>query len=308
MPRPWIERHRLAIYYLLALLIAFGVVAASAVLPGGTGVLGGLGAYIRREHLPTNLYAIVRYAVAEQPLAWLVLVFAGAPTLAALAVSRAIGPDAVRRLLGRYRPWQAPADRGRALRFYLGVIGISSAVMACLYWLGSRYGSPEAVGLRDAALGGAGPAVALSLGIGHLLDEGGTLEELGWRGFALPVLLERYGSPLRASFVLGVIWMAWHLPREVPGLLAGQPLLPFLQGQAMFLVLTIALSILATWGWLETGGSVLPAILIHGGTNVWSKALIGPVHPALSSVVDPRTVITVALALLAVVTGRLARR
>ena len=36
-------------------------------------------------------------------------------------------------------------------------------------------------------------------------------EELGWRGFALPRLLERF-SPVRATIFLGTAWGLWHLP------------------------------------------------------------------------------------------------
>lgn len=308
MPGRWIERHRLLSYYLLSLAIAVGVVVVSLMLPGPPDVLGGLRDFLRREHLTTNLYGIVRYALTEQPLAWLVLVFAGAPTIAALLVAGLIGGGALGSLIRRYQPWLGPEARRRALRFYLGAFAVSGAVMAWYYWMGTRHGTAEQLAFRDAALGSTGPAVAIWLLVCHFLDEGGTLEELGWRGFALPVLLERFGSPLGASVALGVIWMAWHLPREIPALLAGQPVLPFLKGQAIFLLLTVALSILSTWGYRETGGSVLPAIIIHGGSNVWSKALGEPLYPALSWVVDPRTVIIVALAIVAVATGRLRAR
>jgi membrane protease YdiL (CAAX protease family) len=37
-------------------------------------------------------------------------------------------------------------------------------------------------------------------------------EEAGWRGFALPRLVERHGFWL-ASTILGMVWCVWHYPR-----------------------------------------------------------------------------------------------
>ena len=42
-------------------------------------------------------------------------------------------------------------------------------------------------------------------------------EEIGWRGFALPLLTARLGLA-RASLLLGIVWATWHLPLFfVPG-------------------------------------------------------------------------------------------
>jgi hypothetical protein len=90
--------------------------------------------------------------------------------------------------------------------------------------------------------------------------------------------------------VLGILWWAWHLPRELPGLLGGADPARFLELQALFLSLCIAETIVCGLAVNLTGGSVLPAILIHGGSNVWSKAAGGPMYAATDGI-DVRTVI-----------------
>jgi membrane protease YdiL (CAAX protease family) len=98
----------------------------------------------------------------------------------------------------------------------------------------------------------------------HLLNElilGPLGEELGWRGFALPRLLERY-SPFKAGLLLGIIWGAWHLPSFfVSGLPQTQLAIP------MFMLGALCLSILATWVFVHTGRSVLATVLFHFAVN-----------------------------------------
>jgi membrane protease YdiL (CAAX protease family) len=76
-------------------------------------------------------------------------------------------------------------------------------------------------------------------------------EEPGWRGFALPRMLERHGA-LAASLTLGVLWAAWHLPLGVVGDLT-------IYGS----VNAVLAAIVFTWLWQNTRGSVLLAILMH---------------------------------------------
>ena len=83
----------------------------------------------------------------------------------------------------------------------------------------------------------------------------GALEEPGWRGYALPLLLQRH-SALVGSAVLGVIWMLWHLPM----FLAGQ----LLSADA---ALVFTLTFIFTLVYLHTGGSVPVAFLLHATVN-----------------------------------------
>ena len=85
-------------------------------------------------------------------------------------------------------------------------------------------------------------------------------EEIGWRGFALPRLQERYGA-LAASLLLGLVWAAWHLPLWfVPG----QEMPPFL----LFVPNVVALSVVLAWLYNGTQGSLLIVALAHTANNV----------------------------------------
>jgi uncharacterized protein len=99
-------------------------------------------------------------------------------------------------------------------------------------------------------------------------------EELGWRGYALPRLLATK-TALVASLILGVLWGAWHLPTFfVPG--APQYGLPF----SAFVILTVAYSILFTWIYIHTRGSVLISTLLHGSINFSQGFFLGGMDPA----------------------------
>jgi membrane protease YdiL (CAAX protease family) len=84
---------------------------------------------------------------------------------------------------------------------------------------------------------------------------GGAWEEPGFRGYALPRLEERFGV-LAAPLLLGVFWVAWHLPL----FLAGQILQPD--------VLTImAASVVIAGVFRSARQSVLIAMLLHATNN-----------------------------------------
>jgi uncharacterized protein len=90
-------------------------------------------------------------------------------------------------------------------------------------------------------------------------------EEPGWRGFALPRLQERHG-PLLGTAVLGVVWALWHLPNLLFGGYTGA-------SYALWLVATLASTVIYTWVYNRTGGSILIAALLHGAINSGSGLL-----------------------------------
>jgi membrane protease YdiL (CAAX protease family) len=125
---------------------------------------------------------------------------------------------------------------------------------------------------------------------------------MGWRGYAMPLFQQRM-SPIASAVALGVLWAVWHLPREVPTLLGGGPLSGWLAGQGVFVLLCVSISIVIAYFVNRTGGSVLPAIIVHGGTNVWTKAAARQAYAMFH--IDTRVWIVVALAVLIVaVAGR----
>jgi uncharacterized protein len=104
------------------------------------------------------------------------------------------------------------------------------------------------------------PLLVLSFLFGQLIL-GPLGEELGWRGFALPRLLQHF-SPLLASLILGALWGMWHLPSFfVSSLVQSSLAIP------VFLCGALWMSILATWLYLHTGGSVLITVLFHLAFN-----------------------------------------
>lgn len=104
-----------------------------------------------------------------------------------------------------------------------------------------------------------------------LLTAGPLQEEFGWRGYALPRLLPRF-SALNAGILLGIVWWLWHLPLVfIPGrFMAGT--LPLF---GLLLPEIVLMSILFTWIYNNTGGSLLAALLFHTTMN-WSIWVLLP--------------------------------
>ncbi len=113
-----------------------------------------------------------------------------------------------------------------------------------------------------------------------LLLDGPVLEEPGWRGFALPRLQHRWGA-LGGGLLLGVLWAAWHAPQYlIPGFAAENGGWSF-SGVGVFTLSAVSFSILMTWVFNNTRGSLLIAILMHSTLN-FSQGLTSDLFPHAS--------------------------
>jgi len=208
----------------------------------------------------SNLLVMVRLCLAE-PVLWLIVFGSAVPSIAALLVvarSRlALGSLLAR--LGPRVPWRrALMDYGLVFVLMIGALIAVSVLRSLLP--GPEYVRPEShlgPGLIGATLAAA------------FLDQGAVLEELGWRGFALPELQATELSPLAAAIVVGIGWGLWHVPRDLTGGVVErlgllQYLLLYLPS---FLAGTVTVSIIAAYFVNRASGSVIPAILVHGLSN-----------------------------------------
>jgi membrane protease YdiL (CAAX protease family) len=212
---------------------------------------------MKKLKLFVQRYSLVVFFVLVYTIAWgLILLHSVslifpvlalfAPTTAALVVTGMTeGKKGVGTLLRRVLDWRVPA------RWYLVAIGLplllALAAIGLYTLFGGSYTFQE------------GNPLVVTLVLALLVIG----EEIGWRGFALPRLQQRYNS-LAASLILGGLWAAWHLANGlIPGLSHYWTAFP------AFLLYVVGMTILFTWIANNTRGSVFMAWLFHAAINTF---------------------------------------
>ena len=195
---------------------------------------------------------------------YLLLGQAYGPTWAALIVTGATsGKAGIRGLLGKLLVWRVGPQ------WYAAAIGIPFV----LFFLPIQL---------YALLGGQAPPLptlspSLILNLVVLLVVGGLIngEEIGWRGYALPRLQAQHNA-LTASLILGTITFLFHLPLFVTSdsIQTSMPMFGFL-------VEIVAGTVITTWIYNNTRGSLLLAYLGHAATNTWGHSQVFPVTAAV---------------------------
>ena len=232
-PPSVLQRHQLATYFGLTYAISWAI---------------WLGLILGSLHIQTPAGAVLN-----------VVAIAG-PSIAALVLATVSGRSELRCLLA-----------GFSLSRWSGRWTVVALVLPLAMMM-------AAIAVSIAAFGAPSPGLTLSLA-GVMLFEfvrvlflGGPVEEeLGWRGFALP-RLQQHRNALDASILLGLVWGFWHLPLyfvlgtgQSEMLRAGASPAFAIGG---FIGWTIGLSVLFTWLFNQTGGSLIVVILFHASVNL----------------------------------------
>ena len=97
--------------------------------------------------------------------------------------------------------------------------------------------------------------------IGSILLLGGCWEEIGWSGYALPKLQERFANrpdqPILAALILGIFRAIWHVPLFMAGTIFWFDLFFF----------EIAIQLLIAWVFNRSFGCVLVIMVLHFFSN-----------------------------------------
>lgn len=166
------------------------------------------------------------------------------PTISAIIIAGIIGGwSEIKRLLSGFLKWKVGG-----FWYFAGFFLMIGPLIFTLFYLlfgGEAPGNPELTG------------GLIFITLINTLINGPLSEEAGWRGFALPRLESRFGS-LISSLILGIIWACWHLPFYFI-----EQRMPFY----IFIILVIVITILMTWGYNSTKGSLLITVIFHFSFN-----------------------------------------
>jgi uncharacterized protein len=180
----------------------------------------------------------------------LVILASNVPSAVAIVLTAIVlGRGALRKLLGRLLIWRVSPFW--YLVVFLGPVALTGGVVL----LNSLMGGPAlSLGMT---LVGATIFFAFSVVPGSALGE-----EIGWRGYVLPRLQSRM-SALSAALLIAPIWGLWHLPLWLTGDPVKTPTF-----YVAFFAAVFPMSVLLTWVYNSTGGSLLMVVILHATVNL----------------------------------------
>lgn len=145
----------------------------------------------------------------------------------------------------------------------------SSLLSSPLGYAALNYGAVWITGLGEFQPQPAGRVLSFAT-LGLLVATGSALgEEIGWRGFLLPRLLEQV-SFTKAALLTGIVWAIWHYP----GILFADyhSLAPRWWDLASLTFTALGFSFFTAWLRIRSG-SIWPLALWHGAHNIFIQQI-----------------------------------
>jgi membrane protease YdiL (CAAX protease family) len=240
--RPFINKYAAALYFALTFIITWGSIFL---------VVGSIGFPISKQQIEM-----------AGPLVYVGMLLG--PSIAGiLMIGLSEGKSGYKSLLSRLGKWRV------SIRWYMiALLLVPIIVISILYLL--SLADPEYL-----------PAIISAENKTSLIITGiimglvvGFFEELGWTGFVVPRLRQRFGV-LAAGLIVGVLWGAWHYPpfsssgadsgNIHPAIYIGVLLFSFLPAYRVILV------------WIyERTESLLLVVLMHAPLSACQLVLIPP--------------------------------
>ncbi len=271
--RNFIEKHAVWFYFALTIAITWGGIL---LVIGMDGILG-------RAAVPQG----------QMPLLYMAVLLG--PSLAGLLMTAWLdGKTGLRSLFSRLGKWQV------GLSWYAFALLTAPVIITILLFLLSRVSPAYEPAIFNA--GGSGGLLLTGIVMGLAV---GFFEELGWTGFALPRLREKYGL-LATGSILGFFWGLWHLPLFTASLKSSGAVPPALYLCVLLFSFLPAYRVLMAWLYERTG-SLLLALLMHAPLSA-SQLILIPVGLAGEQLVVYNLAFTAVLWLVAVVVLNYSRK
>lgn len=204
----------------------------------------------------TPLISMAIALFAPVPPALTVVLMALVPTLMAIfLLAMTEGRHGVGRLLRKLGQWRI------GLKWYVVALGLPLGLHVVIAVAARLLGWIPTLRLSERPL-----PLILVIAVFVLLAS--VTEELGWRGYVLPRLLARR-SAVVSALLIGIPWGLLHAPLYLSGMPNdGASMLPGA-------LVPLAVSVVLTWLFVQTGGNLPTIILCHAALNYFGTFLEG---------------------------------
>ena len=198
------------------------------------------------------------------------------PSIAALIVTALNeGKPGVMQLLAKFKSFRVH------FKWYLLVLVLPVGIYYLATVATSLFGFELGLAAYQEGLKMAFPYLLLALPFGPLM------EELGWRGYMFPALLQQY-NVFKSSLILGFCWSLWHLASfTFPGVAIPAVFEVNALSVMLYFLNITAETLIFSYVYLRTKGSLIIAILLHTSFNAGSNIVLS-IYQEVSEEVEQR--------------------